>query len=58
MLSVTKGVLNLRQWGCRLRSSHHFKESVIAHLSRFEALKIYGAKHITDTPEALARAFW
>jgi len=27
MLSVTKGVLNLRQWGCRLRSSHHLKKA-------------------------------
>jgi hypothetical protein len=27
MLSVSKGVLNLRQWGCRLRSSHHSKKA-------------------------------
>ena len=35
-----------------------FKESVTAHLLRFEALKIYGAKHITDTSETLARVVW
>ena len=27
MLSVTKGVLNQRQRGCRLRSSHHLKKA-------------------------------
>ena len=27
MLSVSKGVLNLRQWGCRLRSSQHLKKA-------------------------------
>ena len=27
MLSVTKGVLNLRHWGCKLRSSYHLKKA-------------------------------
>ena len=27
MLSVTKGVMNLRQWGCKLRSSYHLKKA-------------------------------
>ena len=27
MLNVTKGVSNLRQRGCRLRSSHHLKKA-------------------------------
>jgi len=27
MLSVSKGVLNLRQWGCKLRSSYHLKKA-------------------------------
>lgn len=27
MLSVKKSVLNLRQWGCKLRSSYHLKKA-------------------------------
>lgn len=27
MLSVSKGVLNLRHWGCKLRSSYHLKKA-------------------------------
>jgi len=27
MLSVQKGVSNLRQWGCRHRSRHHLKKA-------------------------------
>ncbi len=38
----------LRQLGGWLRSSHSFKESVIAHQSSSFAPKIYGAKPITE----------
>ena len=27
ILSVSKGVLNLRHWGCKLRSSYHLKKA-------------------------------
>lgn len=27
MLSVSKGVLNLRHWGCKPRSSYHLKKA-------------------------------
>ncbi len=27
MLSVSKGVMTLRQWGCKLRSSYHLKKA-------------------------------
>ena len=41
---VVKDVLLLRQPGCWLRSSHSFKECVIAHWSSDGAPKITGAK--------------
>ena len=37
-----------KQPGCWLRSSHSFKESVIAHWSRGVARKITGAKLYTE----------
>ena len=42
--SVVKDVLLLRQPGCWLRSSHTFKECVIAHWSSGRAPKMNGAK--------------
>ena len=41
---VVKDVLLLRQPGCWLRSSHTFKECVIAHWSSGRAPKMNGAK--------------
>ena len=41
---VEKDVLLLRQPGCWLRSSHTFKECVIAHWSSGRAPKMNGAK--------------
>ena len=46
--SVGKDVILLRQPGCWLRSSHPFKECVIAHWSSGAAPKIHGAKHDTE----------
>ncbi len=48
MLSVSKEVGTLRQLGCWLRSSHSFKECVIAHQSSFLAPIIIGAKHTAE----------
>jgi hypothetical protein len=39
----------LRQPGCWLRSSHSFKECVIAHWSSVAAPTILGTKYITET---------
>ena len=41
----------LRQPGCWLRSSHSFKECVIAHWSSESAPKITGAKQYTEATE-------
>ena len=41
---MVKDVLLLKQPGCWLRSSHSFKECVIAHWSSDRAPKITGAK--------------
>ena len=38
----------LRQPGCWLRSSHSFKECVIAHWSSDAALTIIGTKHFAE----------
>ena len=43
-----KDVILHRQPGCWLRSSHPFKECVIAHWSSGVAPKIHGAKHRTE----------
>ena len=40
-----------RQPGCWLRSSHSFKECVIAHWSSGHAPTIYGAKHCTEAAD-------
>ena len=47
--SVGKDVILLRQPGCWLRSSHTFKECVIAHWSSGNAPKMNGAKSDTET---------
>src|SRR5687768_3702101 len=46
--SQTKDVTLLRQPGCWLRSSHSFKECVIAHWSSDVASTILGTKHCTE----------
>ena len=43
----------LRQPGCWLRSSHTFKECVIAHWSSDSAPKITGAKLYTEAMERI-----
>ena len=50
---VAKDVRPPRQPGCWLRSSHPFKECVIAHWSSGHAPTIHGAKHGTE-----AAGFW
>ena len=48
---VAKDVRLPRQPGCWLRSSHPFKECVIAHWSSGHAPTIYGAKHGTEAAD-------
>ena len=48
---VAKDVRLPRQPGCWLRSSHSFKECVIAHWSSGHAPTIYGAKHGTEAAD-------
>ena len=48
---MAKDVRLLRQPGCWLRSSHSFKECVIAHWSSGHAPTIYGAKHGTEAAD-------
>ena len=49
MLSVSKGVLNLRQWGCKLRRSYHLKKALQLTHRGPEHRKWTGLKHDTDT---------
>ena len=50
---VAKDVRLPRQPGCWLRSSHSFKECVIAHWSSGHAPTIYGAKHGTEAADQI-----
>ena len=57
-VKCNKGCLEPETVGMQAQKQPTFKESVTAHLLRFEAPKMDGAKHTTDTPEALEREFW
>ena len=55
---MEKDVIMQRQPGCWLRSSHSFKECVIAHWSSAVAPKITGAKLYTEIADLCIMYKW